>query len=89
MGMKIQVCKNIKHINIHTTKNIYINKAAFIFIVILSSLIIYAKLGSIWWYRPSLLSWVKATDTHSIWGWPLSVLISVAIQYLIRVSHET
>ena len=46
-------------------------------------MIIYVKLGSISGCKPSLLSWVKATDIHSIWGWPLSVLIPVAMQYLI------
>ena len=50
---------------------------------ILSSLIIYAKLGSIWGCKPSLLSSVQITDIHKVWGWPLSVLIPVAMQYLI------
>ena len=46
----------------YNKKYTYINKTVFNFIVILSSLIITAKLGSISGCRPSLLTWVKATD---------------------------
>ena len=52
MGIKIPICQNIKH---SSKKYTYINKPVFVFIVILSSLIMYAKLGSISGCRPNLL----------------------------------
>ena len=52
MGIKIPICQNIKH---NSKKYTYINKPVFVFIVILSSLIMYAKLGSISGCRPNLL----------------------------------
>ena len=55
MVIKIPICQNIKHKYIHNKKYTYINKPVFVFIVILSSFIMYAKLGSISGCRPSLL----------------------------------
>ena len=65
MGIKIPICKNIKHK--YTYSKIYadINKPFFIFIVILNSLVMHAKFGSISGCTPTLLTWVKATDIHS------------------------
>ena len=83
MGIKIPNCKNIKHKYTYNKKYTYINKPVFIFIVILSGLIIYAKLRSISGWRPSLLNWIKATDIHSFWGWTLYVLIPIELKYFI------
>ena len=47
MSIKILICQNIKHNCTYSKKYRYINKPVFVFIVILSSLIMYAKLGSI------------------------------------------
>ena len=47
MGIKISIFKNIKHINIHTAKYRITSTSPFIFIAILSSLEIHARLGSI------------------------------------------
>ena len=47
MSIKILICQNIKHKYTYSKKYRYINKPVFVFIVILSSLIMYAKLGSI------------------------------------------
>ena len=55
MGIKIPICQNIKHKYIYNKKYTYINKPVFVFIVILSSLIMYAELGSISGCRPNLL----------------------------------
>ena len=54
MSIKILICQNIKHKYAYKKKDTYINKPFFDFIVILSSLIMYAQPGSISWYRPSL-----------------------------------
>ena len=83
MVIKIPICKSIQHEYLYNKKYIYTNKLVFIFIVILSSLIIYAKLENILGCRPSLLIWVKVTNIHSFSGCHLSVLISVATHYLI------
>ena len=53
MGIKISVCQNIKHKYTWNKKYTYINKPVF---VVLSSLIINAKLGSISECRPILLA---------------------------------
>ena len=55
MGIKIPISQNIKHKYIYNKKYAYINKPVIVFIVILSSLIIYAKLGSFSVCKPSLL----------------------------------
>ena len=55
MSIKILICQNIKHKYAYKKKDTYINKPVFVFIVILSSLIMYAQSGSISWYWPSLL----------------------------------
>ena len=55
MVIKIPICQNIKHKYIYNKKYTYINKPVFVFIVILNSFIMYAKLGSISGCRPSLL----------------------------------
>ena len=52
MGIKIPISQNIKHKYTYNKKYTYINKHVF---VILSSLIMYAQLGSISGCRPSLL----------------------------------
>ena len=52
MGIKIPICQHMKHKYTYNKKYTCINKPAF---VILSSLIMYAKLGSISGHRPSLL----------------------------------
>ena len=65
MGIKIPICKNMKHMNIHTTKNIHTLTAVFIFIVILSSLIIYAKVGSISRRRPSLFFFIDKSHRYT------------------------
>ena len=54
MDIKILICQNIKHEYTYNEKYRYINKPVFVFIVILSSLIMYAKLGSISGGRPGL-----------------------------------
>ena len=55
MGIKISICQNIKHKYTYNKKHTYINKPIFVFIVILSCWIMYAKLESISGSRPSLL----------------------------------
>ena len=55
MGIKIPIYQNIKHKYTYNRKYTYINKPVFVFIVILSSLIIHAKLGSISGCRPRLV----------------------------------
>ena len=55
MGIKIPIYQNIKHKYTYNRKYTYINKPVFVFIVILSSFIMYAKLGSISGCRPGLL----------------------------------
>ena len=52
MGIKILICQNIKHEYTYNKKYTYINKPVF---VILSSLIMYAKLGRISGCIPNLL----------------------------------
>ena len=47
MGIIMSICQNIKHKYIYNKKYKYINKFVFVFIVILKSLIMCAKLGSI------------------------------------------
>ena len=55
MGIIMSICQNIKHKYTYNKKYKYINKFVFVFIVILKSLIMCAKLGSISGCRPSLL----------------------------------
>ena len=55
MAIKIPICQNIKYKYTYNKKYTYIKKPVFVFIVILSSLIMYAKLVSISGYRWSLL----------------------------------
>ena len=55
MGIKIPICQNIKHKYTYNKKYTYTNKPDFVFIVILSRLVMYAKLGSISGCRPTLL----------------------------------
>ena len=43
MVIKIPICQNIKHKYIYNKKYTYINKPVFVFIVILSSFIMYAS----------------------------------------------
>ena len=76
MGIKIPICQSIKHKYTYNKKYTYINKPVF---VILSSLMMYAKLGSISGCRPSALV-LHSSLVHSFWGWPMSVLILVAIR---------
>ena len=65
MVIIIPICKKKKTYKYsYNKKHTYINKTVFNFIVILSSLIIIAKLGSISGCRPTLLIWVKATDSQ-------------------------
>ena len=52
MGIKILICQNIKHEYTYNKKYTYINKPVF---VILSSLIMHAKLGRISGCIPNLL----------------------------------
>ena len=47
MDIKIPISQNIKHKYTYNKKYTYINKPVFVFAIILSSLIMYAKLGSI------------------------------------------
>ena len=54
MGIKIPISQNIKHKYTKNKKHTYINKPVFVFIVILSSLIMYPKVRSISGCRPSL-----------------------------------
>ena len=51
MAIKIPICQNIKYKHTYNKKYTYIKKPVFVFIVILSSLIMYAKLVSISGYR--------------------------------------
>ena len=55
MGIKLPICQNRKQKYTSSKKYIYIKKPAIVFIVISSSLRMYAKLGSISWCRPNLL----------------------------------
>ena len=55
MGIKIPIYQNIKHKYTNNKKYKYIIKPVFIFTIILRSLIMYAKLGSMSRYRPTLL----------------------------------
>ena len=55
MAIKIPICQNIKYKYTYNKKYTYIKKPVFVFIVILSSLIMYAKLGNISGCRPSSL----------------------------------
>ena len=52
MGIKIPICQSIKHKYTYNKKYTYVNKPVF---VTLSSLMMYAKLGSISGCRPSSL----------------------------------
>ena len=54
MGIEIPICQNIKDKYTYS-KNYTYNKHFFVSIVILSSLIMYAKLGSFPGWRPVLL----------------------------------
>ena len=55
MSIKIPICQNINHKYTYNKKYTYIKKPVFVFIVILSSLIMYAKLESISGSTPSYL----------------------------------
>ena len=55
MGIKIPIYQNIKHKYTNNKKYRYIIKPVFVFTVILSSLMMYAKLGSMSGCRPTLL----------------------------------
>ena len=54
MGTKISISQNIKHKYTNSKKHTYINKPVFVFIVILSSRLMYPKFRSISRCRPSL-----------------------------------
>ena len=55
MGIEIPICQNIKDKYTYSKNYTYISKPFFVSIVILSSLIMYAKLGSFPGWRPVLL----------------------------------